>query len=163
LPREYKTLVEETAIIYLSQGEKKRDRRTGTKIMTDDPLYYTEQELDDLFKERAAFAERIKAIGKEVQGLIANRHQLIAKTGAVADQQAQVAKQAHEAENVDLKSVFELNKEMDALFDEWYTTEIKLDELKSELTHSKNMMDDILKDTLRDPRMHKLYDEMKNE
>ena len=34
---------------------------------------------------------------------------------------------------------------------------------KSELTHSKNMMDDILKDTLRDPRMYKLYDEMKNE
>jgi hypothetical protein len=52
---------------------------------------------------------------------------------------------------------------MDALFDEWYTTEIKLDALKSELTHCKNMMDDILKDTLRDPRMHKLYDEMKNE
>ena len=73
------------------------------------------------------------------------------------------SKQAHEAENVDLKSVFELNEEMDALFDEWYTTEIKLDAQKSELTHSKNMMDDILKDTLRDPRMYKLYDEMKNE
>jgi hypothetical protein len=52
---------------------------------------------------------------------------------------------------------------MDALFDEWYTTEIGLDALKSELAHSKNMMDDILKDTLRDPRMHKLYDEIKNE
>ena len=147
----------------LKSRRKEKDKRNGAMIMTDGPLYYTEQELDDLFKERAAFAERIKAIGKEVQGLIASRHTLIAKMGAVDDQQAQVAKQAHEAENVDLKSVFELNKEMDALFDEWYTTEIKLDALKSELTHSKNMMDDILKDTLRDPRMYKLYDEMKNE
>jgi len=82
--------------------------------------------------------------------------------GAVADQQAQVAKQAHEAGSADLTSAFELNKEMDALFDEWYTTEAKLDELQSGLTHSRNMMDDILKDTLRDPTMHKLYDEMKN-
>ncbi len=72
-----------------------------------------------------------------------------------------VAKQTHEAGSADFKSVFELNEGMDALFDEWYTTETKLDELKSELTHSRNMMDDILKDTLRDPRMRKLYDEMK--
>jgi hypothetical protein len=101
-PREFKPLVEGTAIIYLSQGKKRRDKRKGAKIMTDDPLYYTEQEFDDLFKERAAFAKRIKAIGKEVQELIASRHKLIAKMGAVADQQAQVAKQAHEVENVDL-------------------------------------------------------------
>ena len=59
--------------------------------MTIDPVYYTQQELDDLFKERAAYAERIKAIGKEVQGLMANKHHLIAKMGVVADQQAQVA------------------------------------------------------------------------
>jgi predicted nucleic acid-binding Zn-ribbon protein len=131
-------------------------------MMTDELIYYTEQELNDLFKERAAYAERIKAIGKEVQGLMASRHHLITKMAAVADQQAQVAKQAHEAGGADLKSVFELNEEMDALFDEWYTTEAKLDELKSELTHSRNMMDDILKDTLRDPRMRKLYDEMKD-
>jgi len=131
-------------------------------MMTDEPIYYTEQELNDLFKEHAAYAERIKAIGKEVQGLMANRHHLIAKMGAVADQQAQVAKQAHEAGSADLKSVVELNEEMDALFDEWYTTEAKLDELKSELTHSRNMMNDILKDTLCDPRMRKLYDEMKD-
>jgi predicted nucleic acid-binding Zn-ribbon protein len=131
-------------------------------MMTDEPIYYTEQELNDLFNERAAYAERMKAIGKEVQGLMASRHHLIAKMGAVADQQAQVAKQAHEAGSADLKSVFELNEEMDALFNEWHTTEAKLDELKSELTHSRNMMDDILKDTLRDPRMRKLYDEMKD-
>ena len=51
---------------------------------------------------------------------------------------------------------------MDALFDEWYATETKLDGLKSELTHTRTMMDDILKDALRDPRMRKLFDEMKN-
>src|SRR5659263_616333 len=65
---------------YLHKSNRKeKDKRNGTMIMTDDPLYYTEQELDDLFKERAAFAERIKAIGKDVQGLIASRHKLIAK------------------------------------------------------------------------------------
>jgi hypothetical protein len=67
--------------------------------------------------------------------------------GAVADQQAQVAKQAHDTESADLKNVFELNNEMDALFDEWYATETKLDGLKSELTHTRTMMDDILKDS----------------
>jgi uncharacterized coiled-coil DUF342 family protein len=130
--------------------------------MTNDPIYYTEQELDDLFKERAAYAERIKAIGQEVQKLIASRHHLIAKMGVVADQQAQVAKQTHDAGSADLKNIFELNNEMDALFDEWYATETKLDGLKSELTHTRTMMDDVLKDTLRDPRMRKLYDEVKN-
>jgi uncharacterized coiled-coil DUF342 family protein len=130
--------------------------------MTKDPIFYTEQELDDLFKERAAYAERIKAIGQEVQKLIASRHHLIAKMGVVADQQAQVAKQAHDAGSADLKNIFELNNEMDALFDEWYATETKLDGLKSELTHTRTMMDDVLKDTLRNPRMRKLYDEMKN-
>jgi uncharacterized coiled-coil DUF342 family protein len=130
--------------------------------MTIDPLYYTQQELDDLFKERAAYAERIKAIGKEVQGLMASKHHLIAKMGAVADQQSQVAKQAHDAGSADLKNIFELNNEMDALFDEWYATETKLDGLESELKHTRTMMDDVLKDTLRDPRMRKLYDEMKN-
>lgn len=130
--------------------------------MTKDPISYAEQELDDLFKERAAYAERIKAIGQEVQKLIASRYHLIAKMGVVADQQAQVAKQAHDAGSADLKKIFELNNEMDALFDEWYVTEKKLDSLKSELTHTRTMMDDVLKDTLRDPRMRKLYDEMKN-
>ncbi len=130
--------------------------------MTNDPIYYTEQELDDLFNERAAYAERIKAIGQEVQKLIASKHHLIAKMGAVADQQAQVAKQSHDAGSADLKNVFTLNTEMDALFDEWYATETKLDGLKSELTHTRTMMDDVLKDTLRDPRMRKLYDEIKN-
>ncbi len=130
--------------------------------MTKDPIFYNEQELDDLSKERAAYAEHIKAIGQDVQKLIASRHHLIAKMGVVADQQAQVANQAHDAGGADLKSIFELNNEMDALFDEWYATETKLDGLKSELTHTRTMMDDVLKETLRDPRMHKLYDEMKN-
>jgi len=82
--------------------------------------------------------------------------------GVVADQQAQVAQQAHDAGSADLKNIFELNNEMDALFDEWYATETKLDGLKSELTHTRTMMDDVLKETLRDPRMRKLYGEMKN-
>ena len=129
--------------------------------MTDEPIYYTEQELNDLFSERVAYAERIKKTGKEIQELIASRYNLIEKMGTVADQQAEAAKQVHDAGTADLTSVFELNEQMYALFDEWYTTEAKLDELKSELTHSRNMMDDILKDTLRDPRMRKLYDEMK--
>jgi len=66
------------------------------------------------------------------------------------------------AGSADLKKIFELTKEMDALFDEWYVTETKLDSLKSELTLTRTMMDDVLKDTLRDPRMRKQYDDLKD-
>ncbi len=129
--------------------------------MISGPTYYTEQELEDLYKERAACARRMKEIGAAARELATSQQQLITKIGVLTEQQKEIARQPHHKDNAVVRSAFKLQLEVDATLDEWYAVTARKEELQSDYECSRSILDANLSDILRDPRMRELCDELR--
>ncbi len=130
--------------------------------MTGDPLYYTERELEGLFRKRNECALLIREIGKAARELAVNQQQIITKIGLIAEQQTKIAQQPHAMSKEAVRSAFKLQLEMDAALDEWYVINAVRENLRSKYEFNKSAMNANFNDILRDPRVRQLHDELSN-
>ncbi len=130
--------------------------------MTGGPIYYTERELDDLFRKRGEYAQLVRDIGEEARELAVSQQQVITKIGLIAEQQMKIGQQPHALSNAAVRHAFKLQLEMDAALDEWYMINATRENLRTEYESHKSAMCANFNDILRDPRMRQLYDALSN-
>ncbi len=127
---------------------------SGGGTMPDEPIYYTKKELEGFLQEFKVYVERMRAILQETQELSAH----LELQGTKLEQyeaRLHAGKQAHDAGVLSVDTMRELEHEFDLITDLHFANGAKMDELESEMAHTKHVIHEILEDVSRDPTVRK--------
>ncbi len=122
--------------------------------MTQEPIYYTKKELEGFLGEFKVYVDRMRALLQETQELSAHLELQSAKMEQY-EAQLHAGKEARDTGVLDADTMHELEYEFDLITDLHYANGAKMDALESEMTHTKQVIHEILEDVSRDPTMQK--------
>ncbi len=126
--------------------------------MPEEPIYYTKKELEGFLEEFKVYVARMREILRETQELSAHLELQSAKMERY-EEQLHTGKQARDVGVLNVNAMKELEQEFDIISDLHYANGAKMDELESEMAHTKSVIHEILEDVSRDPTMRKGPDE----
>ncbi len=122
--------------------------------MPEEPIYYTRKELEGFLEEFKVYVERMRAILQETQELSAHLELQSAKLEQY-EARVHAGKQAYDAGVLSVATMRELEHEFDLITDLHYANGTRMDELETEMAHTKQVIHEILDDVSRDPTMRK--------
>lgn len=105
-------------------------------------------------EEFKVYVDRMREILKETQELSAHLEFQSAKLEQY-EEQVHAGKQARAVGVLSADTMQELQHEFDLITDLHYANGVKMDELESEMAHTKSIIHEILEDVSRDPTMRK--------
>ena len=126
--------------------------------MTDGRINYTKEELEGFLEEFKVYVARMREILKETQELSAHLELQSAKLEQY-EERVHAGKQARDVGVLSADTMQELEHEFDLITDLHYANGAKMDELESEMAHTKSIIHEILEEVSRDPTMRKGPDE----
>ncbi len=127
--------------------------------MTDGQINYTKEELEGFLEEFKVYVDRMREILKETQELSAHLELQSAKLEQYGER-VHAGKQARAVGVLSADTMQELQHEFDLITDLHYANGVKMDELESEMAHTKSIIHEILEDVSRDPAMRKGPDDL---